>query len=184
MAPQRSPPLAVGLLLCSLSHRDVISFQPDFPPKTRNLARPRPTPSDATSPGGTAGPAGARRLGWSPGGRRREAPRAAAQPAASSARPSPDPLARSRHPPRLRRRALPALGAHLSELARRLAASLKVAFRVVHFSVQRDHVRLVVEGDAAVGGAPGSSLASRRASPRWPSRRSRRSRAPATRASS
>jgi hypothetical protein len=35
-------------------------------------------------------------------------------------------------------------------LRRSLAASHKAAFRVVHFSVQSDHVHLVVEGDQAV----------------------------------
>jgi hypothetical protein len=35
-------------------------------------------------------------------------------------------------------------------LRRSLAAAHKEAFRVVHFSVQMDHVHLVVEGDAAV----------------------------------
>jgi REP element-mobilizing transposase RayT len=35
-------------------------------------------------------------------------------------------------------------------LQRALAASHKALFRVIHFSVQRDHVHLVVEGDAPI----------------------------------
>ena len=52
-------------------------------------------------------------------------------------------------------------------LQRAVAASHKAAFRVVHFSVQCDHVHLVVEGDEAdalVRGAAGASPSTARAS--------------------
>src|SRR5450432_4502829 len=50
------------------------------------------------------------------------------------------------------REALPSLRARkvFASVRRSLAASHKAAFRVVHFSVQSDHVHLVVEGDHPV----------------------------------
>jgi REP element-mobilizing transposase RayT len=50
------------------------------------------------------------------------------------------------------RKALPSLrgGKVFAFVMRSLAASHKAAFRVVHFSVQTDHVHLVVEGDHPV----------------------------------
>src|SRR3984885_10820517 len=76
-----------------------------------------------------------------------------------AARPSPAHRPRPRHVARwpvhvtLRaREALPSLrSARVFPAVRRaLSASHKAAFRVVHFSVQTDHVHLVVEGDAPV----------------------------------
>ena len=76
-----------------------------------------------------------------------------------AARPSPPHRPRAPHRARwpvhvtLRaREALPSLraGKVFAFVRRSLAASHKAAFRVVHFSVQRDHVHLVVEGDHPV----------------------------------
>ena len=75
-----------------------------------------------------------------------------------AARPSPPHRPRARHEGRWpvhvtwrAREALPSLrSARVFPLLQRsLAASHKAAFRVVHFSVQSDHVHLVVEGDQA-----------------------------------
>ena len=75
-----------------------------------------------------------------------------------AARPSPPHRPRARHQGRwpvhvtLRaREALPSLRSArvFPFLQRSLAASHKAAFRVVHFSVQTDHLHLVVEGDEA-----------------------------------
>jgi hypothetical protein len=65
------------------------------------------------------------------------------------------------------RRAIPSLrSARVFPFVRgAFAAAHKVAFRVVHFSVQSDHVHLVVEGDDAVGlvrGLQGSPFGVRR----------------------
>jgi REP element-mobilizing transposase RayT len=74
-----------------------------------------------------------------------------------AARPSPPHRPRARHEARwpvhvtLRaREAIPSLRSTriFPILRRSLSASTKAAFRVVHFSVQSDHVHLVVEGDA------------------------------------
>jgi putative transposase len=76
-----------------------------------------------------------------------------------AARPSPPHRSRAPHEARwpvhvtLRARdALPSLrSARVFPVLRRsLAASHKAAFRVLHFSVQSDHIHLVVEGDAPV----------------------------------
>jgi REP element-mobilizing transposase RayT len=76
-----------------------------------------------------------------------------------AARPSPPHRPRAPHQGRwpvhvtLRaREAIPSLrsGRVFSFLRRSLAASHKEAFRVVHFSVQSDHVHLIVEGDRQV----------------------------------
>src|SRR5450432_1042280 len=76
-----------------------------------------------------------------------------------AARPSPPHRPRAPHRARwpvhvtLRaREALPSLRARkvFASVRRSLAASHKAAFRVVHFSVQTDHVHLVVEGDHPV----------------------------------
>jgi REP element-mobilizing transposase RayT len=76
-----------------------------------------------------------------------------------AARPSPPHRPRARHEARwpvhvtLRARAaIPSLRSTrvFPILRRSLSASLKAAFRVVHFSVQSDHVHLVVEGDDPV----------------------------------
>jgi REP element-mobilizing transposase RayT len=73
------------------------------------------------------------------------------------ARPSPAHRPRARHearwPVHVTLRALEAIPSLRSArifpiLRRSLSASTKAAFRVVHFSVQSDHVHLVVEGDA------------------------------------
>jgi REP element-mobilizing transposase RayT len=76
-----------------------------------------------------------------------------------AARPSPPHRPRAPHdgrwPVHVTLRARPAIASLRSArvfpiLRQSLAASHKAAFRVVHFSVQSDHVHIVVEGDAAL----------------------------------
>jgi putative transposase len=91
-----------------------------------------------------------------PAGRRWGGKRVGAGRKLVALRPSPPHRPRARHQARwpvhvtLRARAeLPSLrSAHVFPVLRRsLAAAHKTAFRVVHFSVQTDHVHLLVEGD-------------------------------------
>lgn len=121
----------------------------EFRPRNGRTARPR-----------TSGCRDVRRGSWScrrragGGGRRVGAGRKLVAARASPAH-RPRPRHRGRWPVHVTLRAregLPSLrSARVFPFVRRsLAASHKEAFRVVHFSVQGDHVHLVVEGDIAL----------------------------------